>query len=41
MDPAVIKEGEKIPKDRFREVLEAAADRYIPGWRDRPAEGPA
>lgn len=35
MDPPVIKEGETIPRDRFPEVLEAAADRYIPGWRDR------
>ena len=35
MDPPVIKEGETIPSDRFPEVLEAAADRYIPGWRER------
>jgi len=32
----IIREGETIPRDRFPEVLEAAADRYIPGWRDRP-----
>jgi hypothetical protein len=41
MDPPVIKEGERIPNDRFREVLEAAADQYVPGWRDRPAKDPA
>lgn len=41
MDDPVIKEGEKIPRDKFVEVLEAAADRYIPGWRDRSGEGPA
>ena len=37
MDPPAIKEGEQIPPDKFVEVLEAAADAYIPGWRDRPA----
>ncbi len=37
----IIREGETIPRDRFPEVLEAAADRYIPGWRDRPAGGSA
>ena len=33
----IIREGETIPREKFPEVLEAAADRYIPGWRDRPA----
>ena len=33
----IIREGETIPRERFPEVLEAAADAYIPGWRDRSA----
>lgn len=37
MKDPVIKEGERIPRDKFPEVLEAAADAYIPGWRERSA----
>jgi hypothetical protein len=37
----IIREGERIPRERFREVLEAAADRYMPGWRGTAQEIPA
>jgi len=35
MNPPVMREGEKIPREKFPEVLEAAADQYMPGWRGR------
>ena len=31
----IIQEGEDIPPEQFPKVLEYAADRYLPHWRDR------
>ena len=39
MTPPVMREGERIPRERFPEVLEAVADRFMPGWRDRLPAG--
>jgi len=36
----IIREDEKIPPERFPEVLEYAADLYLPGWRDRAGGSP-
>lgn len=44
MDPPVMREGERIPPERFPEVLEFAADKYWPNWREEIARkdgGPA
>ena len=40
VEAGIIREGEPIPRDKFPEVLEAAADRYWPNWRDDVATAP-